>query len=454
MKPISATDILRRNAPRDLLGRSFAHNNRYEFLREPSPCPSLRNRSDSTASQKRKADVQEVLHEDVQTSKKVRMLEEDAVAFACMKSSISKVTSLCDKIRIDIQKSDIESDDNKSILSDICDALRHIATVQDELCTRMSDLTSSSTVSEPQKSYNGGKKSYSDAILTGSSQPAHTRGRPLLTRGLPAGGLRHKTTNSRGEFPNGEASDQEEESPEETKKRKFAEAIKDAEKSTLCFNLNMGNVPLQNKGTIQEKASLALTAMAAKGENRNSSVPSNDAITAIDDFTSMVTNMEFYGSSTKQYKGKEGGTFCTVPVKYQFKDRDTRVFAEKTLREVCKVQCATPYPAVVRECIKQVVDRVKASHPDQYVKVSVLTRDFALRVARRPKGKDLDWIYLPSNLPLPEEALDVSLKKVPEGLRMPHLPYEDEEPYMDASTTPDKTTTDKTRPPPPPKKGK
>jgi hypothetical protein len=119
------------------------------------------------------------------------------------------------------------------------------------------------------------------------------------------------------------------ETPEEAKKRKFAEAIKEAEKSTLCFNLDMGNVPLQNKTTIKEKATLALTSMAARKEGKNSSIPSQDAITAIDDFASMVTKMEFYGSNTKQYKCKMDKPFCTVPVRYQFKDRDARVFAEK-----------------------------------------------------------------------------------------------------------------------------
>ncbi len=169
------------------------------------------------------------------------------------------------------------------------------------------------------------------------------------------------------------------ETPEEAKKRKFAEAIKEAEKSTVCFNLDMGNVPLQNKTTIQEKAALALTSMAARKEGKNSSIPSQDAITAIDDFASMVTNMRFYGSNTKQYKGKTNKPFCTVPVRYQFKDRDTRVFAEKTLRDTCEVNCSTPYPTLVRESIKQVVEHVKKTHPSDFIKVNVMTKEFGLK---------------------------------------------------------------------------
>ncbi len=204
------------------------------------------------------------------------------------------------------------------------------------------------------------------------------------------------------------------ETEEEKRVRQFNEAIRDAERSTLCFNLNIGNKPIMNKATIAEKATLALTTMAAKVEGKNRSVPSQEVIAVIDDNTSLVTNMEFYGSNTKQYKGKDEDkdpSFCTIPVKYQFKDREQRVFAEKQLRETCKVKCATPYPAIVRECIKQVVDHVRVSHPDDFVKVNVHAKDFALKLYRRPKGNNLPWIEYPDLLRLPNEAWDVTQKR-------------------------------------------
>jgi hypothetical protein len=50
-----------------------------------------------------------------------------------MESNISKVSTLCNKITMDIQESDIESDKAKSILADICEAIKTISTVQGEL---------------------------------------------------------------------------------------------------------------------------------------------------------------------------------------------------------------------------------------------------------------------------------------------------------------------------------
>jgi hypothetical protein len=195
----------------------------------------------------------------------------------------------------------------------------------------------------------------------------------------------------------------------------------------------MGNTPIMNKVTISELASLALTKMATIVEGKGKSIPSPEIIESLDDVTSMVTNMELYGSKTQTYKGKDSTGFCTVPVKYQFKDREQKTYAEKTLRDLCKVKCSTPYPAIVRECIKQVVEHVRASHPSDYVRVNVVPKEFSLKVSRRPPGKDCPWVEYPDLLRLPDQAIDVNARKVPNGLRMFFLP---EEPLEDMVTSP------------------
>jgi hypothetical protein len=60
----------------------------------------------------------------------------------------------------------------------------------------------------------------------------------------------------------------------------------------------MGKVPIMNKETINKKATMFLTSMAAKKENRTTSIPSNDAVASIDDVLSVTTRMEFFGSQT------------------------------------------------------------------------------------------------------------------------------------------------------------
>ena len=63
----------------------------------------------------------------------------------------------------------------------------------------------------------------------------------------------------------------------------FRECIKDAEKSTLLFNLDMGRVPIINQSTMGMKATEALTRKVAEVEGRPPSKPSADSVAVIDD---------------------------------------------------------------------------------------------------------------------------------------------------------------------------
>jgi len=208
--------------------------------------------------------------------------------------------------------------------------------------------------------------------------------------------------------------------------RKFKEAVKDAERSTLVFNLDMGSVPILNMDTISKKATLALTTMAAKAEGKRDTMPSMDAVAAIDDVLSVTKGMNFFGKSTKPYKNpkdKENtGKYYTIPVKYDFKDKDTRIRAETTLRERCKVNCSTPYPTILRECIRQTVNHYKSKYPEQIVRVQVDSSNMCLKVFRRPADKGSQWEQLNNPPKLPDEVLNISARAVPVGFIMPLVP--------------------------------
>ena len=425
MKPPLASDVLRRNAPRETLGQSFQHRNRYDKLRENSPAPSIRSRSDSVISQKRKAGMgDDLLFGDLNAAKVCRVEDNDDEEIAKLDSKMSKVSTMCGKMLTSVQQLEIQ-DPLRVILADLIETVRITNEVQEELHTKMKAKRASPQSSE-----------YVSSIWDASDFPAHPPPaggkKNVNNRQKLTGGLVSMSVDDRGRFDNPKHTVRTE-TEEEKKVRKFQEAIKEAERSTLCFNLDLGNTPIMNKNTISERASLALAKMAAKVEGKGKSIPSQDKIESLDDVTSMVTNMELYGAKTQTYKGKDSTGFCTVPVKYQFKDRDQKTYAEKTLRDLCKVKCSTPYPAIVRECIKQVVEHVRASHPSDYVRVNVVAKEFSLKVSRRPPGKDCPWVEYPDLLRLPDQAYDVSARKVPNGLRMFFLP---EEPQDDMVTSP------------------
>jgi hypothetical protein len=224
-------------------------------------------------------------------------------------------------------------------------------------------------------------------------------------------------------LPNPQTTSQKPVSNDPPEIQKFKDTVREAEKSTLIFNLDMGRVPLLNKDTISKKATLALTTMAAKVENSNTSLPSKETVTAIDDVLSVINDMTLYGSVTKSYnnpKDEASGSFCTIPVRYDFKDRETRIQAESILRKACNIKCATPYPVVLRECVKQTGSFFRGLYNTDYVRVGVEISRMALRVSYK-SDKDSPWAYHDKLIAIPAEALDVNARRVPLGFKMSGL---------------------------------
>jgi hypothetical protein len=315
---------------------------------------------------------------------------------------ISKVSSICDKL--DNTLAGLEIDRNiLMVLYDMKDAIRGIVKSQEIILKERKEQTQEVNI-------------ISEAIPT-QSQMTDLGNLAKKPRQTPP-----QQTTSKPSQPPAKAN---EVSAEQVN---FKEAVKLAERSTLIFNLDMGRVPIMNVETIKTKATLALTSMAAKREaGNNTSVPSEDTITAIDDVLSLVTNMELYGRKTKTYnntRDKNSGLFCTIPVKYEFTDREARFEAETILRDKCGAHVSTPYPAILRECIKQVIDKVKSDYPSNQVKVTVDPNSFSLKVSMRQKveGTPGNWETFEKKIPLPQEAMDVYSRKVPENFRMEFLP--------------------------------
>jgi hypothetical protein len=85
-----------------------------------------------------------------------------------------------------------------------------------------------------------------------------------------------------------------------TKDEIFVKAVKDAERSILVFNLDLGQQPTMNQSTISSKVTLSMVNTLDRKENR--STPSQEARDFVDDVLSQVVRMEFFGSKTAPCK--------------------------------------------------------------------------------------------------------------------------------------------------------
>ena len=208
-------------------------------------------------------------------------------------------------------------------------------------------------------------------------------------------------------------------SEEDLAKRKVRQSLREAEKRTIIFNLDLGQVPTINKDTLSRKVTMALSEKA-KTEKHDYNIA--DAEEAIDDLLS-CSKLEFLGNQTRKYFNKRKPTdplnnkFCTVPVRMDFKTKETRIQAEISLRKLCKVSCSTPYPKRLRGILDNLVKEGKTKSPDCFIRTRVNVDNLTIDVHAKI-GKDWKDLGLSCNVPLNildrEEAL--SYNTIPETM--------------------------------------
>jgi hypothetical protein len=195
----------------------------------------------------------------------------------------------------------------------------------------------------------------------------------------------------------------------------FTKAVKEAERSILIFNLNLGNGPTMNPVTISGKVTVSmLNILTAKAE-RQPGCHTQEARDLVEDILSQVTKMEFFGTKTSPCKfpndPSKNGKFYTIPVKLSFKDRKCAQAAAELLRENLGLYSVTPYHKTLRAAINLVINNAKKENPGYQVKANLDLNGKSLKVFVRadtkPPGR---WTPIGANVPLPDEALDPTSK--------------------------------------------
>jgi hypothetical protein len=193
------------------------------------------------------------------------------------------------------------------------------------------------------------------------------------------------------------------------KKKKFVQEVREAEKSTLVFKTNMGSVPVMNPDTLKKRFTMDLVERAAKVEEKTDGRPTAATAAQIDDVLCMVSKMEYFGKETKKTTRKKssGGEeeFYSIPVRLNYKDKETREAAEKRLRALCKINATTPYHRTLRNVISSSIEDCKKKYPGNFIQVKVDAEKFCLKISRRANG---EWFNNVELVELPESVLDLS----------------------------------------------
>jgi hypothetical protein len=411
-RPMLASAFLKQLSPRKAAGASFLAAGAYQNkARDVSPALSTssdfesRQRANSVKRKYNEVNSYASVTANVEVSRPD--ISEEVVEKVTVE--VTKVKSLCEDVSSELGKIDIPPE-LACIINNLSEAVLKVNNVQGMLLTL---LKKGGNPAPPNKQVNNGMVSLGNI----SKKPRSVLEPRLLPAGRADPESWHPATPA---TPTAKTADLV-----DPKVTQFKELLKEAEKSTLVFNLDMGKVPIMNKETMNKKATEALTKMAANKEKEGKNIPSEEAIMAIDDLLSVTTGMQFYGATTKSYRNPtdpKSGLYCTVPVRYEFVSRDDRIRAEKTLRDRCDVQCSTPYPLAVRECMKQIAVKVRSEKPGEMVRVTVDAGNLSFKIHSRlrtegdeGKGK---WMSYNISPPIPSSVIELGgSKKLPEGFK-------------------------------------
>ena len=437
LKPVMASAVLRDSSARSNL---FANRNRFNHLsnvsqfdsraRSPSVKRKLndgsyanvaRNSLPYPQSRKNTVPVIACVPPVIISSENLEKLELNA----------AKVESICEKLHESILAIP-EENPVCPILRQFCEIF-HIHNENNKI---MAEAFRSALASPVMPDAAAAAAAVSDSEMESDSEPASQMvslgALPKARNSLFAGNRpsrqdRVRASDSRDNSAGdrtGAGRDRNDRSPTPTPSvQRFRDLVKDAEKSTVVFNLDMGRVPLINRETMGIKATAALTAMAAAVENRPANNPSADAIATIDDALSVAEKISFFGKSTKTCNnGKSnGGAFCSIPVCYSFPDRETRTKVEHVIRTTCKASCATPYPQALRECLKVALADGKLARPDDYCSVALDLPKLCLRMSWRAKNTSV-WSRYDRPIPIPECVIEAPTIVPQGGIKLENLP--------------------------------
>ena len=144
--------------------------------------------------------------------------------------------------------------------------------------------------------------------------------------------------------------------------------------------------------------------MIANAENKSGDVA--EAVRVLDDAFSGVENVDFLGQASKKFENTRdatdtrNGTYCSMPVKLTFTDRDTRIHFENSLRSLGGPKATQSFPKQVRTVMADCAKALRSAYPEWLVMVRPDTRTLRINGFLKREGEKT-WTKLPDSHPIP-----------------------------------------------------
>jgi hypothetical protein len=182
-------------------------------------------------------------------------------------------------------------------------------------------------------------------------------------------------------------------------------ALASADKTAVVFDVDLGAAPAANRTTLNGAFSAGLKAATVKVADETGG-DVNEGIRVVNDALSCADNLDFIGqSSTRKIDKRDPENpvtlpFCTMPVKLDFPDRNTRIHFEKTLRKHCGIKATISLPFQIRKYQSLFLNAMRSRYAGRIVSVRPDTANMSLVAFMKEEG-DAGWSRCRESVPIP-----------------------------------------------------
>ncbi len=171
------------------------------------------------------------------------------------------------------------------------------------------------------------------------------------------------------------------------------EALKRADTESVLFDANLGPQSVMNKKTLLPAFTAGLKASAEEVARKNEK-ELGEHLRVASDALDCVGEVEFLGEKSKLYENRrdkndpKNGTFCTMPIKLTFEDRQDRINFERTVKSHCGLRAVMSLPKKVRTEQTAFGNALRERYPGMLVMVRVDTRKLLFKGYMKKDGEN------------------------------------------------------------------
>jgi hypothetical protein len=151
-------------------------------------------------------------------------------------------------------------------------------------------------------------------------------------------------------------------------------ALATADKTAVVFDADLGQSPVANRMALNGAFAAGLKAAMIKVADESGGDIS-ESIRIVNDALSCADNLEFLGQTTvRKIDSRDpekpiAMPYCTMPVKQDFPDKNTRIHFEKTLRKHCGIKASISLPFPIRKVQSLVAGAMRSHYAGRVVTV-------------------------------------------------------------------------------------